>query len=73
LAEEDKKDIGESKKIFEFRYPKKAKKAKPHHIEAWNRFVSWMAHSNPQPRYNKFENIDTEEKYKDFSINKKTF
>lgn len=69
----NKPDIGEAEKLFEFRYPKKSKKASQEMINAWNDFVSWMAHSNPQPRYNKFENINSEDKYKDFAINKKTF
>ena len=72
LSENDKKDIGESKKLFEFRYPDGVSNASQEMIDAWNDFVSWMAHSNPQPAYNKFENITTVEQFKDFSINKKT-
>jgi hypothetical protein len=64
-------DIGESEKLFEFRYPKKSKNASSTMINAWNDFVRWMAHSNPQPKYNKFEEV-TAEKFKDIAINKKT-
>ena len=74
VSDEDKAgEIGESKKFFEFRYPKKAKNASREMIDAWNDFVHWMAHSNPQPKYKKFENITTQEQYDDISINKKTF
>lgn len=72
-------DIGEKQKFFEFRYPdgvedvKKRGENGQRMIDGWNNFVSWMAHSNPQPRYNKFENITTEKAFRNFAINKKTF
>ena len=69
----NKADIGEAQKYFEFRYPKKSKNASQEMIDGWNRFVSWMAHSNPQEKYKKFENILTADAYKDISTNKKTF
>jgi hypothetical protein len=56
-------DIGENAKIFEFRYPDGVDKASQDMINGWNDFVSWMAHSNPQPKYNKFENILSESQY----------
>jgi hypothetical protein len=31
-----------------------------------------MAESNPQPKFNKFDNIDSQEKYEKIAINKKT-
>jgi hypothetical protein len=56
----NKADIGEDEKYFEFRYPDGAKEASAEMIQGWNRLVTWMAHSNPSPKYNKFENITTE-------------
>ena len=66
-------DIGEKEKLFEFRYPDGVDNASQEMINGWNNFVSWMAHANPQPRYNKFENITSESQYNDFAINRKTF
>ena len=66
-----KDDIGAGSKIFEFRYPKD--NINQTMIDAWNEFVSWMAHVNPSPKYEKHENITSEKKYKDFAVNKKTF
>lgn len=64
-------DIGASAKIFEFRYPKEG--ASQEMIDGWNNFVSWMARSNPSPKYQEYTNVTTEKEYKDFAINKKTF
>ena len=45
----NKSDIGESEDYFSFRYPEESRNES--HINGWNRLVSWMAHSNPQPKY----------------------
>lgn len=65
-------DIGEKEKYFEFRYPEGVDNASQEMIDGWNRLVKWFAESNPSPKYNKFENITTEDAYKQFAINKKT-
>ena len=69
----NKADIGEGEKYFEFRYPDGAQEASPEMIQGWNRLVTWMAHSNPSPKYNKFENITTVQQFNDFAINKITY
>lgn len=67
----NKTDIGEGEDYFEFRYPDGVKNASQEMIDGWNRFVSWMAHSNPSPKYQKHE-ARTEKEYKNFSYNPKT-
>ena len=65
-------DIGEKEKQFEFRYPDGVENASQEMIDGWNRLVSWMAHSNPQPKYEKHENITDEKKFRLISFNQKT-
>ena len=69
----NKTDAGESEKYFEFRYPDGVKNATQDMINGWNRLVSWFANNDPSPAYNKFTEITTEDQYKKFAINKKTF
>lgn len=38
-----------------------------HAFDAWRRFVTWMAQSNPQPKYKKLINIDSAEKFEEAS------
>ena len=64
-------DIDDNKEYYGFRYPKKAKNATQQMKDAWRRFVSWMAHSNPQPMYEEHE-ANTEKEYKAFAFNQKT-
>ena len=66
-----KEDCGESEEYFEFRYPKKAKNASQQMKDAWNAFVTWMAHSNPQPRYEEHK-ATTAKEFKKFAYNQKT-
>ena len=40
-------------------------------IDGWRRLFSWMAHSDPSPKYMAHE-ANTEKEYRDFAINKKT-
>jgi hypothetical protein len=61
-------DIDNGKKYYGFRYPDiKGYKIEKEHpkgkdmIDGWKRFVSWMAHSNPQPMYEKIEILNAEE------------
>lgn len=64
-------DIDDNKKYYGFRYPDGAENATQEMKDAWRRFVSWMAHSNPQPMYE--EHIaETEKEYKAFAFNQKT-
>lgn len=65
----NKSDIGESEDYFSFRYPEESRNKS--HIDGWNRLVSWMAHSNPQPKYDKHE-ATNEKEYRAFSIDPKT-
>ena len=54
------------KEYYAFRYPdgrEDALKEDPEAVNKWRRFVSWMAHSNPQPMY---EEIKFEDKYNDY-------
>lgn len=73
----EKSDIGEGEDYFEFRYPDGADSVKKlgengqRMIDGWNRFVSWMANSNPQPRYEKHI-ATSEEEYRTFAFNQKT-
>ena len=67
----NKTDIGAKEGYFEFRYPEDDYTQEM--VDGWNRLVYWMAHSNPSPKYNKFENITSEDQYKKFSINRKTY
>ena len=61
-------DIDDNKKYYGFRYPDGAENATQEMKDAWRRFVSWMAHSNPQPMYE--EHIaETEKEYKAFAFN----
>lgn len=67
----NKADIGEDEDYFEFRYPDGVKNASQEMINGWNDFVTWMATSNPQPRYEK-HTATTEKEFKTFSYNQKT-
>lgn len=69
-------DIGEEEKFFEFRYPDGVDEVKKLEtgqqlIDGWNNFVSWMAHSNPQPKY-KQHNITNDKEFREISYNRKT-
>ena len=68
-AEFEDSDIGGGKKYFEFRYPED--NATQEMKDGWRRLVEWMAHSNPQPKYEKHI-AETEDDYKKFSFNQKT-
>lgn len=65
-------DIDDNKKYYGFRYPDGVENATPEMINGWREFVSWMAHSNPQPKYLEHTEIDTEKKFKAFAFNQKT-
>ena len=67
----NKADIGEKEKYFEFRYPDGVKNASTEMINGWNRFVEWMAKSNPQPRYEHHE-ISNAEDFDKIAYNQKT-
>lgn len=67
----DDSDIDDNKKYYGFRYPDGAENATQEMKNAWRRFVSWMAHSNPQPMYEK-HTAETEKEYKAFAFNQKT-
>lgn len=64
-------DIDDNKEYYGFRYPDGAKNATQAMKDAWRRFVSWMAHSNPQPMYEE-HTAETEKEYKAFAFNQKT-
>ena len=64
-------DIDDNKKYYGFRYPDGAENATQEMKDAWRRFVSWMAHSNPQPMYEE-HTAETEKEYKAFAFNQKT-
>ena len=65
----NKDDIGKEEGYFEFRYPEDD--ATQEMKDAWNAFVSWMAHSNPQPKYEK-HTATTEKEFRSFAFNQKT-
>lgn len=67
----NKSDIGEEEKYFEFRYPDGAKNASQEMIDGWNNFVSWMAHSNPSPKYQEHK-ATNEKEFRAFAFNQKT-
>ena len=73
----EKSDIGEGEDYFEFRYPDGIDSVKElgengqRMIDGWNRFVSWMASSNPSPKYEKHI-ANTEAEYQTFAFNYKT-
>lgn len=72
----NKADAGEKEKFFEFRYPDgmdgvKAMATGQQMIDGWNAFVTWMARSNPQPKYEK-HTANTEKEYRAFAFNQKT-
>lgn len=67
----NKADCGEGEKYFEFRYPEKVKNASSAMKDGWNRFVSWMAHSNPSPKYQEHKATSNDD-FKKFSFNQKT-
>lgn len=75
--EYNKNDIGAKEDYFDFRYPdgieevQKLGENGQRMIDGWNRFVSWMAHSNPQPRY-EMHTIKTAKEFRDLSYNPKT-
>ncbi len=64
-------DIDDNKKYYSFRYPDGAENATQEMKDEWRRFISWMAHSNPQPMYDK-HTAETEKEYKAFAFNQKT-
>lgn len=73
----NKEDCGEKEKYFEFRYPdgmdgvKERGESGQAMINGWNRFVEWMAHSNPQPKYNS-HTATTDKEFRSFAYNPKT-
>lgn len=67
----DNSDIGEADELFEFRYPDGNSEATEKMRAGWNRFVSWMAHSNPQPKYES-HTANSERDFKAFAFNQKT-
>lgn len=73
----NKSDIGEDEKYFEFRYPdgidgvKERGENGQRMIDGWNDFVSWMAHSNPQPKYQEHK-ATNEKEFRAFAFNQKT-
>lgn len=73
----NKSDIGEDEKYFEFRYPdgidgvKERGENGQRMIDGWNSFVSWMAHSNPQPKYQEHK-ATNEKEFRAFAFNQKT-
>ena len=64
-------DIDDGKEYYGFRYPDKAKNASETMIQGWKDFVSWMAHSNPQPMYEEIEILSAED-FAEAKINKYT-
>lgn len=64
-------DIDDNEEYFGFRYPDGAENATQDMFNNWRRLVSWMAHSNPQPKYEKHEDVMTEKDYKAFAFNQK--
>ncbi len=64
-------DIDDNEEYFGFRYPDGAENANQSMMDNWRRLVSWMANSNPQPKYEKHDNITTEKQYKAFAFNQK--
>lgn len=58
----EKSDCGEAETYFEFRYPDGVKNATDAMKQGWNDFVSWMAKSNPQPKY-ELVKINSEEEF----------
>ena len=64
-------DIDDGKEYYGFRYPDKAKNASETMIQGWKDFVSWMAHSNPQPMYEEIT-INNAEEFAAASINPQT-
>lgn len=73
----NKSDIGAEEDYFDFRYPdgieevQKLGEQGQAMIDGWNRFVSWMATSNPQPKY-EAHTANSEEEYLTFAFNIKT-
>ena len=73
----NKSDIGADEDYFDFRYPDGVEEVQKlgdngqTMIDGWNNFVSWMAHSNPQPKYKK-HTATTEKEFKSFAYNPKT-
>lgn len=62
-----------TKEYYAFRYPdgrEDALKEDAEAINKWRRFVSWMAHSNPQPMY---EEIKFKDKYYEISFSEEEF
>lgn len=56
---------GNETKYFEFRYPDGVSSASQAQKDAWNNFVSWMAHVNPQPKYEEKIYVDEDAFNKD--------
>ena len=72
----NKSDMGDKEGYFEFRYPDGIDEVKKlatgqQMIDGWNNFVTWMAHSNPQPKYQK-HTAKTEKEFRAFAFNQKT-
>lgn len=63
-------DIDDNNKYYGFRYPDGVENATQAMKDAWRRLVHWMAHSNPQPKYEEHK-ATTEKEYKAFSYNQK--
>lgn len=63
-------DIDDNKEYYGFRYPDGVENATQQMKDGWRRFVSWMAHSNPQPKYEE-HTANTEAEYKAFAFNQK--
>lgn len=54
-------DVGGGKKYYEFRYPEDGEADNAQDLlNGWRRLVNWMATSNPQPRYEKHEEVNAE-------------
>ena len=69
----DPPDGSGEKEYYSFRFPDGREDALKEDAEAvnkWRRFVSWMAHSNPQPMY---EEIKFEDKYYEMSFTEEEF
>jgi hypothetical protein len=54
-------DVGGGNKYYDFRYPEDGEADNAQDLlDGWRRLVHWMATSNPQPRYEKHEEINAE-------------
>lgn len=62
-------DIDGGKKYYGFRFPEEPTQEM---FDGWRRLITWMSHSNPQPKYNKYEEVLTEKDYENFAYDPKT-